>query len=97
MKIFIDDGEDIFNYILKIYDDQLNPSFFSYLYDFLNTKLHKIRTKGSDNKKYRDYVEEVTKIKMSRIIYSDVNYSAEKSSMFELFDIYFLGYLEIKK
>lgn len=97
IKIFIEDGEEIFNYILKVYDDRLNPSFFSYLYDFLNTKLKKIRTKGSDSKKYRDYVEEVTKIKMSRIIYSDVNYSAEKSLMFDLFERYFSDYLDLKK
>lgn len=96
MKVFIDDGEEIFNYILKTYEHQLNPSFFSYLYDYLNTKLYKIRTKGADSKKYRDYVAEVSNIEMSRIIYSDVTLCQEKTSMFDLFDIYISDYLTLK-
>lgn len=96
MRVFKDDGEEIFKYIIKLYEEQLNPAFFSYLYFYMKDKLHKIRSKGTDNTKYRDYVSKQHNIHMSRIIKSEVNVSSTQNDMDELFNLYFLAYNESK-
>ena len=92
-EIFKDNGFQIFIFLCENHIGLKNPAFFSYLYQFL-IKHKKILKNTKDNKKFRDYVLWKYKIKMSRIIDSDVNSSYTKDDFFKTFENLLESYSE---
>lgn len=85
IKIFKEDGLDIFNFINKLNKHEETPSYYSYLFNFLKTK-GKIVTENKDCSLYRKYVTDLKKITFSRITTYDEKHSDKKNEMDCIFE-----------
>jgi hypothetical protein len=54
--IFKENGEEIFNYIILMYEDDKNQAFFNYLYYFLKDELKKLKLEDEQSNAYKSYV-----------------------------------------
>lgn len=96
LRLFTENGEEIFKFIVGKYDDEKNPAFFCYLYRFLKNKLKVIRTRGVDSAKYRRYILKNFNLDMSRVFKSDVAECYTENDMFELFENLVIEFNKIK-
>lgn len=77
IKIFKDDGEEIFNFLVSETVEEKNTAFFSYLYLFLRS-INKTISKGYQNKAYREYVLSTSSIVNSS--YKSIQKTSEKDN-----------------
>lgn len=55
--IFKENGEEIFNYLVRSYPDTKNQAFFNYLFYFMRDEIKKILIEEDESKVYKNYVE----------------------------------------
>lgn len=89
--IFIEDGEEIFNFIVSKYPKSKTKAFFSYLFFFIK-KIEKSNIEGNDSVDYRQYILEEFEIEFPRIINSISTKQPTKEKINILFNKYFIEY-----
>lgn len=92
-EIFYNNGLDMFAFLCYNSTGDKNKAFFSYLYTFLNLK-SKIVKGRNDNKKYRDYILQEYKLKMSKIIQTIQGKNYTQVEQFKQFDNLLKDYSE---
>jgi hypothetical protein len=98
LTIFIDDGLQIFNYVVDNYPDELNVAFFSDLYTYLKER-NKILNPTQTNKKYIRFVlKRHTELEsFKRIIVSGAFNQNAKENRFLIFKEILKSYSQISE
>lgn len=95
LLIFIEDGENVFNFLESNYKKEKNKAFYSYLYQFLQLKSKLVDNIKADSKEYRDYIIQTKRLKSySRIIQTNSYSNTTKNKMFEAFENFLKSYSE---